>query len=287
MKKVLVGIFVLLSLVSFGQDRTLKRKVAIGRFTNETTYAKGIFYNKENDPIGKQALDILSAKLAASGKFILLEREDLNLLVAEAGENMQKIGADFIILGSVTEFGRKNEGNNGVFTDTKTQTVEAGVSIRLVDVNSGLIIYSDEAKGFAETTSQQTLGIGGTAGFDATLSDKAISAAMSQLVENIVNKCMDVPWRAYVLSMEKQEIIMSGGPTQGLKVGDQLKVYKKGKSVVNPQTGMKIELPGEVMGTVTIKSFYGNTQETEISYCNYEGAEIDVNELSNYYITEE
>ncbi|MCF0200177.1 MAG: penicillin-binding protein activator LpoB, partial [Bacteroidales bacterium] len=190
MKKVLVGIFVLLSLVSFGQDRTLKRKVAIGRFTNETTYAKGIFYNKENDPIGKQALDILSAKLAASGKFILLEREDLNLLVAEAGENMQKIGADFIILGSVTEFGRKNEGNNGVFTDTKTQTVEAGVSIRLVDVNSGLIIYSDEAKGFAETTSQQTLGIGGTAGFDATLSDKAISAAMSQLVENIVNKCM-------------------------------------------------------------------------------------------------
>ena len=287
MKKVLVGIFVLLSLVSFGQDRTLKRKVAIGRFTNETTYAKGIFYNKENDPIGKQALDILSAKLAASGKFILLEREDLNLLVAEAGENMQKIGADFIILGSVTEFGRKNEGNNGVFTDTKTQTVEAGVSIRLVDVNSGLIIYSDEAKGFAETTSQQTLGIGGTAGFDATLSDKAISAAMSQLVENIVNKCMDVPWRAYVLSMEKQEIIMSGGPTKGLKVGDQLNVYKKGKSVVNPQTGMKIELPGEVMGTVTIKSFYGNTQETEISYCNYEGAEIDVNELSNYYITEE
>lgn len=287
MKKVLVGIFVLLSLVSFGQDRTLKRKVAIGRFTNETTYAKGIFYNKENDPIGKQALDILSAKLAASGKFILLEREDLNLLVAEAGENMQKIGADFIILGSVTEFGRKNEGNNGVFTDTKTQTVEAGVSIRLVDVNSGLIIYSDEAKGFAETTSQQTLGIGGTAGFDATLSDKAISAAMSQLVENIVNKCMDVPWRAYVLSLDKQEIIMSGGPTQGLKVGDQLKVYKKGKSVVNPQTGMKIELPGEVMGTVTIKSFYGNTQETEISYCNYEGAEIDVNELSNYYITEE
>lgn len=47
----------------------LKRKVAIGRFSNETQYAKGIFYDKENDPMGKQALDILSAKLAASGKF--------------------------------------------------------------------------------------------------------------------------------------------------------------------------------------------------------------------------
>ena len=60
---------------------TLKRKVAIGRFSNETQYAKGIFYDRENDPMGKQALDILSAKLAASGKFILLERSDLSTLL--------------------------------------------------------------------------------------------------------------------------------------------------------------------------------------------------------------
>ena len=44
---------------------------------------KGLFYDKENDPMGKQALDILSAKLAASGKFLLLERGDLNALLEE------------------------------------------------------------------------------------------------------------------------------------------------------------------------------------------------------------
>lgn len=48
-------------------EMVLKRKVAIGRFSNETQYAKGIFYDKENDPMGKQALDILSSKLASSG----------------------------------------------------------------------------------------------------------------------------------------------------------------------------------------------------------------------------
>jgi len=170
--------------VAFGQtEKTLKRKVAIGRFTNETQYAKGLFYDRDNDPIRKQALDILSAKLAASGKFILLERDGLEELVAEAGADMQKIGADYIILGSVTKFGRKVEGDQKVFSQSKTQTVEAGVSIRLVEVSTGLIIYSDEASGFAETTSKQTLGIGGTAGYDATLSDKAISAALSQLYE--------------------------------------------------------------------------------------------------------
>ena len=50
----------------------LKRKVAIARFSNETEYAKGAFYDKNNDPLGKQAVDILSTKLTSSGKFILL-----------------------------------------------------------------------------------------------------------------------------------------------------------------------------------------------------------------------
>ena len=127
--------------------RVIKRKVAIGRFSNETQYAKGIFYDKENDPMGKQALDILSAKLAASGKFLLLERSDLASLLEEAkkGEgDLSTIGADYMIIGSVTEFGRKNVGKSGAFTSTKQQVVEAAVSIRLVEVATGLIIYSDK-----------------------------------------------------------------------------------------------------------------------------------------------
>ena len=86
--------------VSAQTERTIKRKVAIGRFSNETQYGKGMFYDKENDPMGKQAMDILSSKLAASGKFILLERGDMDLLVAESGDKMEKIGADYIIVGS-------------------------------------------------------------------------------------------------------------------------------------------------------------------------------------------
>ena len=269
------------------QDKTIKRKVAIGRFTNETQYGKGIFYDKDNDPMRKQALDILSSKLAQSGKFILLEREDLDVLVKEAGESMSKIGADYIILGSITEFGRKNEGNEGVFSSSKTQTVEAGVSIRLVEAATGLIIYSDEAKGYAETTTKQTLGLGGTAGFDATLSDKAISAALSQLVENIINKCMDKPWRSYLLAEDQGSYIIAGGASQGLAAGDKFNVYKKGRKVKNPQTGMEIELPGTLIGVVTVQMSIGDTPETEISFCSYNGQDIDEDHLDNYYILDE
>ena len=285
-KKLLSAMIVLMIALPMAAqgERTIKRKVAIGRFSNETQYAKGLFYDKENDPMRKQALDILSSKLAASGKFILLEREDLDILVSEAGEGMNKIGADYIILGSITEFGRKTEGEQRVFSSTKTQTVEAAVSIRLVEASTGLIIYSDEAKGYAETSSKQTMGIGGTAGYDATLSDKAISAALSQLVENIINKCMDKPWKSYILSVEDGTYIISGGASQGLVTGDKFNVYKKGKVVKNPQTGMDVELPGTKIGEITILSSFGDTPETELSFCSYEGETLDVENLMNYYI---
>ena len=292
MKKFLCSILVVMLAVLTAapvtaQEKTIKRKVAIGRFTNETQYGKGLFYDKENDPMRKQALDILSSKLAQSGKFILLEREDLDILVQEAGESMNKIGADYIILGSITEFGRKNEGHEQVFSSTKTQTVEAGVSVRLVEAATGLIIYSDEAKGYAETTSKQTLGIGGTAGFDATLSDKAISAALSQLVENIINKCMDKPWSSYLLAEDSGSYIIAGGASQGLAAGDKFNVYKKGRKVKNPQTGMEIELPGTLIGVVTVQLCMGDTPETEISFCSYNGDDIDEEHLDNYYILDE
>ncbi len=271
--------------------RVIKRKVAIGRFSNETQYAKGIFYDKENDPMGKQALDILSAKLAASGKFMLLERGDLEKLLEEAknSENgAATIGADYLIIGSITEFGRKNTGKSGVFTNVKTQTVEAAVAIRLVDVSTGLIIYSDEGKGAAELTTKTTMGVGGRADYDATLSDKAISEAIGQLVENIINKCTNKPWRSYFLAYDADAQLISGGASQGIKAGDIFNVKTKGKKVKNPQTGVMIELPGKVIGTVTVVDTAGDTPETEYSYVTFSGngINIDANKLSDYIIEE-
>ena len=266
----------------------LKRKVAIGRFSNETQYAKGIFYDKENDPMGKQALDILSAKLASSGKFILLERSDLSSLLEECqknGEGASTIGADYMVIGSITEFGRKNTGKNGVFSSQKTQTVEAAVSVRLVDVSSGLIIYSDEAKGSAELTTKTTMGVGGSASFDATLSDKAISEAIGQLVENIINKCTNRPWKTYIISCGNDGTLIAGGKSQGIKEGMTFDIKTKGKKVKNPQTGIMIDLPGKQVGSATVVSTGGDTPETEYSFVTLSTSEsINDTTMGNYII---
>lgn len=272
------------------EGMTLKRKVAIGRFSNETQYAKGIFYDKENDPMGKQALDILSSKLAASGKFLLLERGDLNTLLAECqqgGNAASTIGADYMIIGSITEFGRKDTGKNGVFTSQKTQTVEAAVAIRLVDVSTGLIIYSDEAKGSAELTTKTTMGVGGRAGYDATLSDKAISEAIGQLVENIINKCTNNPWKTYFISCDADGVLIAGGKSQGIKEGMTFDVKTNGKKVKNPQTGITITLPGKTIGKATVLSTGGDTPETEYSFVQLNTTEkVDASNMGTFIIEE-
>ncbi len=276
--------------VTTSNEKVIKRKVAIGRFSNETQYAKGIFYDKENDPMGKQALDILSSKLAASGKFLLLERSDLSTLLEESrkgGNALSTIGADYMIIGSITEFGRKNVGKSGVFSTSKTQTVEAAVTVRLIDVSTGLIIYSDEARGSADLTTKTTLGVGGRADYDATLSDKAISEAIGQLVENIINKSTDKAWRTYFLAFEEDAVLIAGGASQGIEVGDTFTIKTKGRSVKNPQTGMMIELPGKEIGTVTILATGGDTPETEYSFVEVSSnTDIDVDKLTEYYIEE-
>jgi curli biogenesis system outer membrane secretion channel CsgG len=271
-------------------SQTLKRKVAIARFSNETSYAKGLFYDKDNDPMEKQAVDILSTKLASSGKFILLEREDFNLIENELkiadNENYEKIGADFLIIGSITEFGRVNVGESKVFSRSKTQIVEAGISIRLVDVSTGQIIYSEEAKGQAETKNKTTLGLGKRTDYDSTLSDKAISMAISQLVENIINNCMNKPWKSYFLAYDDDGVIISGGASQGLKLGDVFDVYSKGKKVKNPQTGMSIELPGRKVGEVQVDYLGGQSPQNEFSMVSFLSGDINRNDLTKYFIKE-
>lgn len=265
----------------------LKRTVAIARFSNETEYAKGAFYDKDNDPLGKQAIDILSAKLSARGKFVLLERADADKIQAEMenyGGTAQKVPADYLIIGSITEFGRKTTGEVGFVSRTKRQTVEAGVNIRLVDVRTGQIIYSEEGHGEAETESSTTFGMGGVQGFDATLSDKAISAAIEKLVDNIEQTCMDRPWKSYFLSYDKDGIIIAGGAKQGVKVGAVLPVYERGKQVKNPQTGMMIELPGKEVAKITVLTVGGSTVTDEYAIVDLTEGAINSGNLATYVI---
>ncbi len=263
------------------EPKGLKRKVAIGRFTNETRYGNSFFVDQENDRIGKQAMDILSAKLFQTGKFIMLERADLSKIEQElqmGGMMELENAADYVILGSITEFGRKEVSDVGFFSRVKKQEVFAKVHIRIVDVSTGQIIYSEEGQGEAFSEAGTVMGIGGKAGYDAQLNDKAIDAAISDLASNIIENMLDKPWRGYILGYEDGSFITSGGASQNIKTGDLFDLYEEGKKVKNPQTNMYITLPGKKLGTLEITSTLGSTPETEVSTARLIEGNID------YYI---
>ena len=256
----------------------LKRKVAIARFTNETRYGQSFFIDKNNNRIGKQAMDILSAKLFQTGKFIMLERADLSKIDDElkmAKHKKLDNAADYIILGSITEFGRKEVSDVGLFSRVKKQEAFARVHIRIVDVSTGQIIYSSEGKGTAFSEAGSVMGVGDKAGYDSQLNDKAIDAAISDLASNIIEHMLDKPWRGFILDYQDGNIIISGGKSQNIKVGDKFDVYLEGKKVKNPQTNMTVTLPGKKVASLEVTATLGDTPENEVSLTKIVNGNID------------
>lgn len=258
----------------------LKRKVAIGRFTNETRYGQSFFLDKDNDKIGKQAMDILSAKLFQSGKFIMLERADMSKIEKEleiGSLNKLDNSADYLILGSVTEFGRKETSDVGFFSKVKKQETFAKVHIRIVDVSTGQIIYSEEGKGSAFSEAGSIMGVGSKAGYNGELNDKAIDAAISDLTSNIIENMLDKPWRGYILDVQEGNLITSGGKSQNIEVGDIFHVFEMGNKIKNPQSNMMITLPGKKIATIEILATLGDTPESEVSV-----ASVTEGDLNSY-----
>ncbi len=258
--------------------KSLKRKVAIGRFTNETRYGQSFFIDSDNNRIGKQAMDILSAKLFETGKFIMLERTDLAQIQKElkiGGSPELKNAADYIIVGSITEFGRKEVSDVGIFSRVKKQEANAKVHIRVIDVISGQIIYSEEGKGTAYSEAGAIFGVGAKSGYDSSLNDKVLDAAITNLASNVIENMLDKPWRSYILAYEEGNLVISGGKSQNIKVGTEFDVIKEGNKIKNPQTNMMIRLPGKKIASIKVLMSVGDTPDSEVSMCTVVSGSLD------------
>lgn len=251
------------------QAKRYKLKVAVGRFTNETNYGRSLLTDEEFDRIGKQASDMLISRLIQSGRFVVLERPDLNKITREqeiAGDS-KLVGSDTLIIGSVTEFGRSVGGKVGFLSSTKVQTAKAKVDIRLVSVKTGHAYFSAIGAGEASTETGEVAGFGGRAAYDATLNDRAIAAAISDVIDKLVSTLSDRTWKTDVLDVRDGNVFISGGKRQGLKVGDTLSVMTAGDTVKSRQTGFDITLPSKRVATIRVTGFFGETETDEGSMC--------------------
>lgn len=97
-------------------------------------------------------------------------------------------GADYVVTGDVTEFGRKETGDKqffGVLGRGKTQVAYAKVTLNIVNIRTSEVVRSVQGAGEYQLSNREIVGFGGTASYDSTLNGKVLDLAIREAVDRL------------------------------------------------------------------------------------------------------
>lgn len=177
-----------------------RSQISIGKFDNRSSFMRGVFSDGV-DRLGGQAQTILVTHLQQSRRFSVLDRTNMTEIKEEAAiqKKIQALkGADFVVTGDVTEFGRKNVGDKqlfGILGRGTTQIAYAKVNLNIVNTNTSEVVFSSQGAGEYSLSEREVIGFGGTAGYDSTLNGKVLELAIREAVNNLVSGIDSGAWR--------------------------------------------------------------------------------------------
>jgi curli biogenesis system outer membrane secretion channel CsgG len=166
--------------------------ISVGKFDNRSSFMRGVFSDNV-DRLGGQAQTILVTHLQQSRRFNVLDRTNMREISQEAAiqKKAQVLkGADYVITGDVTEFGRKDVGDKqlfGLLGRGKTQIAYAKVNLNIVNTLTSEVVFSAQGAGEYSLSEREVIGFGGTAGYDSTLNGKVLDLAIRDAVNNLVS----------------------------------------------------------------------------------------------------
>ncbi|MBX3680011.1 CsgG/HfaB family protein [Cognatazoarcus halotolerans] len=178
----------------------VRSPIAVGKFDNRSSYMRGLFSDGV-DRLGGQAKTILITHLQQSGRFSVLDRDNMQELGQEAGlarKTQQLKVADYVVTGDVTEFGRKVTGDHqlfGILGRGKTQVAYAKVSLNIVNVETSEVVFSSQGAGEYALSNREIIGFGGTASYDSTLNGKVLDLAIREAINKLVAGIDSGAWR--------------------------------------------------------------------------------------------
>lgn len=178
----------------------VRSPISVGKFDNRSDYLRGVFSDGV-DRLGGQAKTILISHLQQTGRFLVMDRENLSEITQEAAFNKQANrikGARYVVTGDVTAFGRKVIGDHqlfGILGRGKEQVAYAKVDLNVVDVATSEVVYSAAGAGEYRLSNREIIGFGGTAGYDSTLNGKVLDLAIRQAVDKLVSGIEQGAWQ--------------------------------------------------------------------------------------------
>jgi curli biogenesis system outer membrane secretion channel CsgG len=176
-----------------------KSTLTVGRFDNRSSYTRGLFSDGV-DRLGSQAKTILVGHLQETGRFNIVDRENLEEIALEAklkGKEQTLKGADFAITGDVVEFGRKETGDRqlfGILGRGKKQIAYSKVTLNVVNVLTSEVVYSVQGAGEYALSNREVIGFGGTAGYDSTLNGKVLDLSIRESINRLVEGLEQGKW---------------------------------------------------------------------------------------------
>lgn len=174
--------------------------LAVGKFDNRSSFMRGLFSDGV-DRLGGQAKTILITHMQQANRFKVVDRDNMGEISQEAkfkGRTQKISGADFVITGDVTEFGRKEVGDQqlfGILGRGKTQTAYSKVTLNVVDAVTSEVIFSVQGAGEYALSNREVIGFGGTASYDSTLNGKVLDLAIREAVNRLVEGVESGQWK--------------------------------------------------------------------------------------------
>jgi curli biogenesis system outer membrane secretion channel CsgG len=147
--------------------------------------------------------DVFVTELVKSGKFRVVEREQLEALMQEKNLTLsgdvdpksavkigKLLGVNYLLTGAVTEYGVTDKGAHGSgigrlpgFSAGKRSFV-AAINARLIDTSTGEIVWADEARAEESSVKVSVGGFGGGVD-DERMFDKVMKPCIQQLTASL------------------------------------------------------------------------------------------------------
>jgi curli biogenesis system outer membrane secretion channel CsgG len=236
--------------------------------------------------VGSGLANILTTTMLDAGRFRLLERSLLEKVTSEqdfgattrvdaskAAKMGKIIGADYLIMGKVTEFTWETKGGGGlgaiaggiVGVAASRTKARVCIDVRVVDADTAEILGSYSGKGeesrskFAIGSSQIGAIAFGSSDFMQSILGLATKKAIDQWETNLCQaldskKLVLVPKHrapvrpdGSVLGVEKNTLISNTGSSKGYAVGDAVEIHRKGKVLKDPDTGEVLRVMTELV----------------------------------------
>jgi len=193
---ILVGVTALWSAVLLPQPANAQEvRVAVIQFENNSAW------HWWGDRLGDAAADELATQLVQSGAFTVIERRQLDAILAEQGlgqsgavtaqtaaEVGRLLGAQLVITGSITQFSIETKGGSVMGFGASYSEAESIIDARMVDTSTGEILVVAEGEGTKRFGGARYQGTSFEQSFDAGVAQEALRPAVEEAVEQFLEQ---------------------------------------------------------------------------------------------------